>query len=161
MYINSLPLPYPLPWKTTENGNPSSLHIEISKYIFSEWWCYSLKLYIYPFGQTSNFLLFHFNLCIYQRISKWMYKHSLSKKCELKRLPSGTVLSDFLLQHTKSSCYFSFSFSHARTSSLALCHGLKSQEIQTTISQAKKVQELKTFCRWHLQFSKTSLFKMN
>lgn len=106
------------------------------------------------------FFLFNFQLCFYQTISEWMYKHSVPSKHELKRLPSGMHSSDSLLKYTKSPWHFSSSFSHTWTNCLASCHGSKIKKFKLHWSR-KESQELRTFCRWDLQFSKTSLPKMN
>lgn len=110
----------------------SSVHIDVT-------WLYFLRIIaLLPEGlqkssRTDSIpLTLHFCLCIYWTISKRMYKHLLSNKCELNRLPTGISCSDSLPKYSKSSLHFSLSFTHTWTNSLALCHGLKSQEIQTT-----------------------------
>lgn len=131
-------------------------------------WLYFLRIIVLlPEGlqkssRTDSILLtFHFCLCIYWTISKRMYEHLLSNKCELNRLPTGISCSDSLLKYSKSSLYFSLSFTHTWMNSLALCHGLKSQEIQNTVRQRKNPQEVRILYKWHLQFSKIFLFKIN
>lgn len=155
-----LPLPYHFPWKTTETGNLHKVH-HILRYvnIFSQndkvtaWSPTNLQDSLLSFCCSISSFAF-----IKQLLNGCINIHSLTNG---KRFPSGISSSDSLLKYTKSSLHFSLSFAPAWTNSLALCHSLKNQEIQTTISQGKKVQELRTFCRRHLQFSKTSLFKLN
>lgn len=114
----------------------STLQIEISEYIFSEW-CHCLKPCIHTPGQTSAFL-FNFQLCFNPTISAWMCKHSVPNKYELKRLPSGMGSSDSLLKYTKLSLHFSLSFSHTWTNCLASYHRSKLKRFYLTSVRERK-----------------------
>lgn len=138
----------------------SSLQIEISEHIFSEWpTC--LKPSVDPPGQTSTFL-FNFQLCFYRTLSKWMCKRAVPNKFELKRLSSGMGSSDSLLKHTKSSFHFSLSFSHTWTNCLASCHWSKLKkfnlssvtERKSRTSLSHKIETSQVFqdIKWFLKY---------